>query len=383
MAITFSINGGVDASKFTINATTGVLAFVSAPDFEAPTDVNGDNIYEVTVRATDSDGLFDAKTILVTVTNVSEGGALPPLTSSGSITSSANNQIIENKLVTGMVTINGHSGVTVRNCHIRHSGSQGLLASNCSNLTIEDCKFTYTNAASGQNPNSGEVKNVELNRGGPITMRRCTFEGAHGIYAYSLSGMFTGSFLQCTNPRSGTVILRGGLIQMNACTGGGLIEDFSCECDNANSWPEDLVNIHYNTGTYTIRRGLLTGGTGPIAVSMMVEHTNGTLVEDVDVVQHFNGAFSSYDGTVAAIFRRCRAKNQSLTNQGRGNPGSSYCNFVSSNQPEAVSGTRFEQCKYFNVSTNLTWHDSTIVVRDITSGDFTPRAPIRNRTPGT
>ena len=106
MAITFSINGGVDAAKFTINATTGVLAFVSAPNFEIPTDANTDNVYEVTVRATDSDGLFDAKTILVTVTDVSEGGgALPPLTSSGSITVTSNNQVVENRDITGRITI--------------------------------------------------------------------------------------------------------------------------------------------------------------------------------------------------------------------------------------------------------------------------------------
>ena len=36
--LTYSIIGGADAAKFTINATTGVLTFVAAPNFEAPTD---------------------------------------------------------------------------------------------------------------------------------------------------------------------------------------------------------------------------------------------------------------------------------------------------------------------------------------------------------
>ena len=31
--LTYSIVGGADAAKFTINATTGALSFVSAPDF--------------------------------------------------------------------------------------------------------------------------------------------------------------------------------------------------------------------------------------------------------------------------------------------------------------------------------------------------------------
>ncbi len=36
--LTYSISGGADAARFTINPTTGVLTFVSAPDAEAPTD---------------------------------------------------------------------------------------------------------------------------------------------------------------------------------------------------------------------------------------------------------------------------------------------------------------------------------------------------------
>ena len=34
--LTYSIAGGADAAKFSIDATTGALSFVSAPDHEAP-----------------------------------------------------------------------------------------------------------------------------------------------------------------------------------------------------------------------------------------------------------------------------------------------------------------------------------------------------------
>ena len=67
--ITFSIAGGADASKFTINPTTGVLSFATAPDFEVPTDVGGNNVYDVIVRASDG-SLIDTQAIAVTVTNV-------------------------------------------------------------------------------------------------------------------------------------------------------------------------------------------------------------------------------------------------------------------------------------------------------------------------
>ena len=36
--LTFSIVGGADAARFTINASTGALAFITAPDYELPTD---------------------------------------------------------------------------------------------------------------------------------------------------------------------------------------------------------------------------------------------------------------------------------------------------------------------------------------------------------
>ena len=77
--ITYSISGGADQNKFTIN-TTGELKFNSVvfptgkPDYEHPIDANGDNVYEVEVQATDDDAtpLHDTQNIEVSVTDVSE-----------------------------------------------------------------------------------------------------------------------------------------------------------------------------------------------------------------------------------------------------------------------------------------------------------------------
>lgn len=69
--LTYSISGGADAARFAIDASTGELSFVVGPNYEAPTDSDGDNVYQVVVRA--SDGTFAAtQTIAVTVTNVNE-----------------------------------------------------------------------------------------------------------------------------------------------------------------------------------------------------------------------------------------------------------------------------------------------------------------------
>ena len=68
-ALTYSIAGGADAAAFVIDATSGALAFVAAPDFELPSDVGGNNVYDVVVRV--SDGVaVDTQSIAVTVTDV-------------------------------------------------------------------------------------------------------------------------------------------------------------------------------------------------------------------------------------------------------------------------------------------------------------------------
>ncbi|MDQ6437431.1 Ig-like domain-containing protein, partial [Mesorhizobium sp. LHD-90] len=60
---------GADAGKFQISST-GVLSFVTAPDFELPGDAGADNVYDVVVTVSDG-ALTDSQAIAVTVTNVS------------------------------------------------------------------------------------------------------------------------------------------------------------------------------------------------------------------------------------------------------------------------------------------------------------------------
>ncbi len=78
--LTYSISGGLDAARFVINAATGVLQFVSAPDFDAPADAGGDNVYNVNVQVSDGLGGVDVQAIAVTVTNLNEA---PVITSNG------------------------------------------------------------------------------------------------------------------------------------------------------------------------------------------------------------------------------------------------------------------------------------------------------------
>ena len=70
--LTYSITGGVDAAKFSINSSTGVLSFVTAPNYETPTDSGGNNVYDVTVQVSDGKGGTTTQAIAVAVTNVNE-----------------------------------------------------------------------------------------------------------------------------------------------------------------------------------------------------------------------------------------------------------------------------------------------------------------------
>ena len=74
--LAYSISGGADAAKFTINSSTGALSFVSAPDYESPTDSGGNNIYDVLVAVQDNNGGADTQSLSVTVTNVNEAPVL-------------------------------------------------------------------------------------------------------------------------------------------------------------------------------------------------------------------------------------------------------------------------------------------------------------------
>ncbi len=69
-SVDFALNGGADEAKFAITSA-GVLTFVTAPDHEQPADSDGDNHYEVVVRASDG-SLTTDQTVTVTVTDAAE-----------------------------------------------------------------------------------------------------------------------------------------------------------------------------------------------------------------------------------------------------------------------------------------------------------------------
>ena len=102
-SVSYAFAGGADDGAFTLDAATGALAFSAAPDFENPIDANADNVYAVSITATDSDGNAATQNLSVTVTNVAESATL-------TFTNSASVSVAENSTGT-VVTVNATGGI--------------------------------------------------------------------------------------------------------------------------------------------------------------------------------------------------------------------------------------------------------------------------------
>ena len=86
----YAISGGADRAKFTISSG-GALSFRTAPDYEAPTDADTDNVYEVVVEATGGVGkraLSATQNITVTVTDRSDTPSAPAAPTISNVTAS-------------------------------------------------------------------------------------------------------------------------------------------------------------------------------------------------------------------------------------------------------------------------------------------------------
>jgi len=81
--VTYSITGGADRNRLSIDVVTGILIFIDSPDFDAPTDSDSNNIYEIDITV--SDGLH-AVTRRLTVTVQNSNDNLPVFTSATSVT---------------------------------------------------------------------------------------------------------------------------------------------------------------------------------------------------------------------------------------------------------------------------------------------------------
>ena len=84
--LSYSLSG-TDADRFMIDAATGEVRFIEAPDFETPGDADADNVYDIIVTASDGTNTAE-RTVAIMVTDENE----PPIFTSDAAVSVAENQ---------------------------------------------------------------------------------------------------------------------------------------------------------------------------------------------------------------------------------------------------------------------------------------------------
>ena len=76
---TYSISGGADQSLFSVDASNGSLSFIAAPDFEAPSDTDTNNVYSVEITASNDAGTSKAQLLTIKVNDVNESTVSAPI----------------------------------------------------------------------------------------------------------------------------------------------------------------------------------------------------------------------------------------------------------------------------------------------------------------
>jgi hypothetical protein len=148
--IMYSIVGGVDAAKFSINSSTGVLSFLAAPDFENPSDADANNIYIVTVRA--GDGVNnDDQSVAVTVSDANDNA--PVITSNGGGVNTSVSVAENTTAVTTVIATDADAGSTI--VYSINGGADAAKFSINSTTGV----LTFTPAADFENPTDADGNN--------------------------------------------------------------------------------------------------------------------------------------------------------------------------------------------------------------------------------
>ncbi|MBU6239571.1 MAG: VCBS domain-containing protein, partial [Planctomycetes bacterium] len=207
--LTYSIVGGADAGKFSIGSSTGSLVFVTAPDFENPTDVGGNNVYDVIVQVSDG-SLATTQALAVTITDVSNILVVTTTADNNDALLTAGNVahnvewLNANRGTDGLISLreailaaNNTSGLDTVNFNIAGSGVQRInLASTLPGITSPIVINGFTQNGASANTlavGSNAVINVEIN-GSALGAGGIGFNFIAGSGGSTLQGLSIGGF---------------------------------------------------------------------------------------------------------------------------------------------------------------------------------------------
>ena len=144
---TVTISSGADSARFNITKSdtdTAIIKFNTSPDFEAPIDVGGNNVYEITLTATDATTNAGTQSITITVTDVVDTTSFNSLALAGSATSATYRTVV---VITANVSV--ASRVTFR--------VNGKVLPGCKNKLASGSGSSYSATCSWRPSNRGQV----------------------------------------------------------------------------------------------------------------------------------------------------------------------------------------------------------------------------------
>jgi hypothetical protein len=133
---TVTSSAGADSALFNIITSDSITAFIrfkASPNFEAPSDGNTDNVYEITLTATDSSGNAGTQSITITVTDVVDTSSFNSLSLSGPASFRT--------VVTITANVSVASRVTFRARNVIISGCKNKLTSGSSPNIVASCSW--------------------------------------------------------------------------------------------------------------------------------------------------------------------------------------------------------------------------------------------------
>ena len=149
-AITYSISGGADAALFSIDSSSGELAFIEAADYENPSDSDEDNVYEVEVTADDGNEGTDSQSISIAVTDTNDA----PVISSNGGGDTAAAEVDEGEILATTVVAGDDEGDEVT-YSISGGADAALFA-----IDSATGELTFLAAPEYANPTDSDVDNV-------------------------------------------------------------------------------------------------------------------------------------------------------------------------------------------------------------------------------
>ena len=144
---TVTISSGVDAARFNISRSdtdTAIIKFNVSPDFETPIDSGGNNVYDLTLTATDSAANTGTQAITITVTNVVDTSAFSLFQLAGGVTTATFRTTI---VITATVTVASKISFN----------SNGKVLPGCKNKLATGSASSFTAICSWRPSNRGEV----------------------------------------------------------------------------------------------------------------------------------------------------------------------------------------------------------------------------------